>query len=154
VRIRMATPADAAAMAELERDNSVNWSHKHYESLGATIPKPAGYLVLVAEDSSHATRLSASVLGYLAAHYVADDWELQYIVVAREFQRRGVATCLVNELIRQVRAHGGTHIFLEVRESNQNARALYRKLGFRETGLRKGYYPDPPEDAILYSLML
>lgn len=142
-------------MAELERENSVSWSHKHYESLVSTpVPEPAGYLVLVAEDTSDVGRPSAQIVGYLAAHRVADEWELQYIVVAKASQRAGVATRLLSEFIAQVQANGGSCIFLEVRASNHNARALYRKLGFEEAGLRKGYYPDPPEDAILCRLTL
>jgi [ribosomal protein S18]-alanine N-acetyltransferase len=52
------------------------------------------------------------------------------------------------------RAQRGSGIFLEVRESNQSARALYRKVGFKETGLRRSYYADPTEDAILCRLSL
>ena len=56
---------------------------------------------------------------------------------------------LLNELIAHARAKNGSGIFLEVRESNQSARGLYRKMGFEETGRRKGYYANPAEDAIL-----
>ena len=94
------------------------------------------------------------MVAYLAAHCVAGDWELQYIVVAKESRRRGVGTNLLNEFIAHVRAKGGGAISLEVRESNQSARALYRKLGFEETGLRKSYYSNPAEDAILCLLRL
>lgn len=45
----------------------------------------------------------------------------------------------------------GEAVFLEVRESNMAARRLYEKLGFAETGRRRGYYANPPEDAVLYS---
>lgn len=149
-------------MAELERENptSANWSHEHFESLfRTTAPEPSGYFVLVVEDPSELESVADSapdspMVAYLAAHCAAGDWELQYIVVAREFQRRGVGTNLLNEFISHVRATGGSGIFLEVRESNQSARALYRKLGFAETGLRKSYYSNPPEDAILCSLRL
>lgn len=160
MRIRMATPADTAAMAELERANSVKWSQKHHERLDrATIPERIGYFVIVAEETSESNSCAASgpsypVVGYLAAYRVEDEWELQYIVVAQECHHRGIATYLVDELIRRVRAAKGSSIFLEVRESNQNARALYRKVGFEEISLRKGYYTDPPENAIVCRLEL
>ena len=85
---------------------------------------------------------------------VDSDWEVQYIVVAKEFRRRGMGTRLLNEFISYVRSTSGRRIFLEVRESNQGARRLYSALGFEETGLRKSYYANPVEDAILYLLSL
>jgi ribosomal-protein-alanine N-acetyltransferase len=90
------------------------------------------------------------MVAYVAANCVDGDWDLQYIVVAKKFRRRRLATLLLNELIAHARSMNGKRIFLEVRESNQSARALYRKAGFRETGTRKGYYACPAEDAILY----
>ena len=60
-----------------------------------------------------------------------------------------MATRLLGELTTRVQEAGGESIFLEVRESNRGARVLYEKSGFAETGRRKGYYTNPPEDAIL-----
>jgi [ribosomal protein S18]-alanine N-acetyltransferase len=162
VRIRRATAADIPLMVELERENptSVNWSHEHYKSLfRTTAPELSRYFVQVAEDPSESKSLTVSataspIVGYLAAHCVDSDWELQYVVVAKQFRRRGVGTSLVNEFICHVRATGGSRIFLEVRESNQSARRLYNTLGFEEAGLRKSYYANPPEDAILCRLRL
>lgn len=162
MRIRPATRNDIQAMEELKSENptSSNWSNQHYVSLfrNAT-PELSRYFVLVAEDppeSGGAETFPAisPMVAYLAAHCVAGDWELQYIVVAKESRRRGVGTNLLNEFIAHVRAKGGGAISLEVRESNQSARALYRKLGFEETGLRKSYYSNPAEDAILCLLRL
>jgi [ribosomal protein S18]-alanine N-acetyltransferase len=149
-------------MLEVEREvpASANWSHVHYESLFRTAPSELSqYLVLVVEDSSKAEGATGSasfcpIVAYMAAHCVDSDWELQYVVVAKEFRRRGVGGYLLDEFISYVRAKGGIRIFLEVRESNHSARALYRKMGFEETGLRKSYYSHPPEDAILCTLRL
>lgn len=138
-------------MAALERESptSANWSHEHFESLfKTTTPAPSNYFVFVAEDPL------ASIVAYLAAHQVDDDWELQYVVVAKEYRRRGVGTWLLKELIAHARATAGSRIFLEVRESNQNARVLYSRLGFQQQGSRKSYYSNPTEDAILYRLKL
>jgi [ribosomal protein S18]-alanine N-acetyltransferase len=160
VRIRRATPTDIPLMVELERENptSANWSHEHYESLFG-IPELSKYFVLVAEDPSESRSVTVSaptspIVAYLAAHCLDSDWELQYIAVAKESRRRGVGTYLLNEFISLVRATSGSRIFLEVRESNQSARAFYRKAGFEETGSRKSYYSDPSEDAILCRLRL
>jgi ribosomal-protein-alanine N-acetyltransferase len=162
LRVRPANRNDIQTMTELERESptSANWSHEHFESLfRTTAPELSEYFVLVAEDLSESRGAAASVsapaspiVAYLAAHCVDGDWELQYIVVGKESRRCGVGTYLLNELISHVRATGGSRIFLEVRESNQHARALYRRAGFEETGLRKSYYSGPPEDAILCRL--
>jgi ribosomal-protein-alanine N-acetyltransferase len=149
-------------MVELERENptSVNWSHEHYEGLfRTTAPELSRYFVLVAEDPYESKNMIVSatalpIVGYLAALCVDRFWELQYVVVAKEFRRRSVGTSLVSEFISHVRATGGSRIFLEVRESNEGARRMYNTLGFEETGLRKRYYADPLEDAILCRLRL
>jgi ribosomal-protein-alanine N-acetyltransferase len=147
-------------MAELERESptSANWSHQHFESLfKTTAPELSKYFVLVAEDQSKSgsatvSAPTSSMVAYLAAHCIDNDWELQYIVVAKKSRRRGVATSLMNEFFSHVRATGGSQISLEVRESNHDARRLYSALGFTETGLRRSYYSNPPEDAILCRL--
>jgi ribosomal-protein-alanine acetyltransferase len=149
-------------MLELERENpiSANWSHEHYKALlGTTAPELSKYFVLVTEDPSQPSSATvpapaSPIVAYLAAHCVDRDWELQYIVVAKKSRRRNLATLLLNQLIEHARSNNAEAIFLEVRESNQGARALYRKAGFTEKGLRKGYYSTPPEDAILCHLRL
>ncbi len=90
------------------------------------------------------------VLGFLIAHKIDSEWELENIAVAEKARRHGVATRLLTELVEHARAENGRAIFLEVRESNHLARSLYRKAGFEETGVRKNYYSDPRESAILY----
>lgn len=149
-------------MAQLERQspNSAHWSHEHYESLFTKAASELSEnLILVVEDPAGPETLTGDastprIIAYLAARCINDDWELQYIVVEKKTHRRGVATCLLNQFIAHVRAKGGGRIFLEVRKSNTAARSLYRKLGFEETGLRRSYYSNPPEDAILCGLSL
>jgi ribosomal-protein-alanine N-acetyltransferase len=82
------------------------------------------------------------------------EWELENIVVANGMRRRGTGTLLLTELITQARAAGGCAIFLEVRASNQDARAFYQRTGFEEAGVRSGYYAAPAENAVLYRLRL
>jgi ribosomal-protein-alanine N-acetyltransferase len=162
MRVRRATPTDIPAMMDLERENpiSANWSHEHYESLfRPTAPESSKYFVLVVEDPSESrsasiTAPTSPIVAYLAAHYVDSDWELLYIVVAKDSRRRGVGTYLMNEFVSHARATHGNWIFLEVRESNQSARRLYSTLGFEETGLRESYYSNPPDNAILCRLRL
>jgi len=82
------------------------------------------------------------------------EWEIENIVVAGPARRHGLGVRLVGELLRLARLRGTKAIFLEVRESNRAARALYEKCGFVVIGDRKGYYRNPDEAAIIYRLDL
>jgi ribosomal-protein-alanine N-acetyltransferase len=79
---------------------------------------------------------------------------LENLVVAPDFRRKGLATGLFAALLTRARETNSESIFLEVRESNQAALALYARLGFVESGRRKLYYANPHEDAVLYRLAL
>lgn len=154
VRVRRADAADIPVMIELESQSpaAAHWSRQQYEGLFVATgdQQRAERLAWVAEDESEAPE----VLAFLVAHRVDSEWELENIVVARSARRRGAGTRLLGEFVGHARAEQGRGIFLEVRESNQSGRALYRKAGFEETGFRKSYYSNPTEDAILCRLRL
>jgi [ribosomal protein S18]-alanine N-acetyltransferase len=134
-----------------QNPSAAHWSLNQYQALFVTTSEQnSERWAWIAEDHGQAPR----ILGFLVAQGVDAQWELENIVVAETARRRGVGTRLLEELVTKARAEQGSRIFLEVRESNQSARALYRKAGFKETGLRKSYYSKPEEDAILCSLRL
>ena len=149
-------------MMELERrsQTAAHWSLQQYENLFAiTASRPrSDRLAWVAEQENAEPQQvpgkTSTIVGFLVAHRTDFEWELENIVVAEPARRQGVGTLLLQKLVFHVRQQCGSSVFLEVRESNQGARALYRKLGFEEAGLRKNYYPSPPEDAILYRLAM
>ena len=95
---------------------------------------------------------TGKLCGFLCVQIVAGDWEIENVVVAAEFLRRGVASELMFALIQRAREGWASAILLEVRESNLAARGLYEKHAFREVGRRRLYYKVPEEDAILYVL--
>ena|ERR1700693_1147744 len=148
-------------MLELHREASTSaWTRGHYESLFRTdAPELSSYFVLVVEYPSESRNVTGStptsqIVAHLVAHCVDREWHLQYVVVRKRFQGGRLATRLLDKLIAEARAKNGSCIFLEVRDSNQSARALYRKMGFEEMSVRKGYYPETAEDAILCRLRL
>jgi len=145
-------------MMDLERMSPAagHWSHQQYGSIfGTGHQRPSGRVAWVAEDDcEQPEKAPRAVLGFMVAAQVDAEWELENVVVAATARRRGVGTRLVTELFEHARSRNGSAIFLEVRESNQGARAMYRRAGFQETGLRKSYYANPPEDAILCRLSL
>jgi ribosomal-protein-alanine N-acetyltransferase len=146
-------------MMDLDRHSPAagHWSRSQYQALFAPTDQKSERFAWVAEDDGAAQPerippASPGIFAFLIAHRVDAEWELENIVVAATARRRGIGKRLLGELIEHVRSARGSEIFLEVRQSNHDARALYRKIGFEETGLRKGYYSYPPEDAILCRL--
>jgi ribosomal-protein-alanine N-acetyltransferase len=110
-------------------------------------------LVAEAVAAKDASGLPVSgVDGFAVVSLLHPQAELETIAVASAAQRRGVARLLFAAMAGELRASGVAELFLEVRASNQAARALYRSLGFVETGRRTRYYIDPIEDAILMAL--
>jgi len=143
----------------LERQSATagHWTHKQYRQVFQ--PESPPRLVLVAEaESPRASGLRADadsgILGFLIAQHVAPEWELENIVVAPAARRKGVGKRLLDGLLAAARESNSTAVFLEVRDSNTSARALYEKAGFKQTGHRPSYYTSPSEDAILYRCTL
>ena len=92
------------------------------------------------------------IAGFLIGRMAADEFEILNMAVAREFRRQGVATRLLAEAVEYSGTRGAPRIYLEVRASNEAARALYAQLGFQACGLRPNYYRQPAEDAVLMVL--
>jgi ribosomal-protein-alanine N-acetyltransferase len=109
-------------------------------------------IALVATDQLGKT--PDAIFGFVLARIVDGDCELENVFVAHENQHRGLGSLLVHSLAAAARTHNVTRVFLEVRESNHAARALYEKCGFAVTGRRPNYYADPVDDAVLYAVQL
>lgn len=141
MNIRPATAADVPALMALERHavTAAHWSEADYRRL---FPPADDRLALVLEEEE--------VEAFIVARGVGTEWEIENIAVAGPARRRGLGAHLLVELLDQARAAGARNIFLEVRESNRAARALYEKWAFVECGRRKCYYHQPDEDAVLY----
>ncbi len=91
-------------------------------------------------------------VAYAQSVRAADEADISRICVEEEFRGRGIASKLLTELLRQSREAGAAKFFLEVRKSNQAARNLYERMGFTVTGVRRKYYDEPEEDAVLMAL--
>ena len=91
------------------------------------------------------------VAGFLILSTVLDEAEILEVAVSEDLRRRGIASELMDEVSGWCAKNGILHIFLEVRESNFPALAYYKKYGFIENGLRKNYYRNPVENAVLMS---
>ena len=140
--IRPALPADAAELGRLERACfSDPWTDR---SLSEAIRSDHG-ISLVATDRGE-------TLGYLLARHAGGSGEILNLAVAPPARRRGVGRVLLDEGLRRLSDLGVAEVFLEVRESNGAALALYQGRGFRIAGTRRGYYRSPEEDALVLRL--
>jgi ribosomal-protein-alanine N-acetyltransferase len=145
MHIRPATSADIPAMMKLvdHSATAAHWSREQYDRIfGAEPPRR---LALVIEEA-------VGLQGFLVAHELAAEWEIENIAIAGAARRRGLGTRLLGTFLDHARAQHASAVFLEVRESNHAARLLYEKWAFVESGRRAGYYTQPQEDAIVYRL--
>lgn len=151
----MAQSCDIAQMLKIERQSAsaAHWAEQQYEALFSSAPS-AERLPLVAEQDEKESAHGPSIAGFLVARRVDSEWELENIVVEKAARRHGVGRLLLEALLSEIKRTYGDGLFLEVRESNLAARALYRGVGFAETGLRNGYYSNPPENAVLCKLII
>jgi ribosomal-protein-alanine N-acetyltransferase len=89
------------------------------------------------------------ILGYCGLLMVLDEGDITNVAVRKDRQREGIGNFLLESVIHLAAERGVTTIHLEVRVSNETAIRLYERAGFTRDGLRKGYYSDPVEDALL-----
>lgn len=89
------------------------------------------------------------VLGYVGSQTVLDETDMMNIAVHPDYRRRGIAAALIEALVFSLKVRGSRSLKLEVRTSNHPAIALYEGMGFVRLGLRKNYYRNPKEDALI-----
>ena len=89
------------------------------------------------------------LVGYLIISRYVDAWHVMNVAVAPEHRGRGIATMLLERLFELTSGDGRRGYTLEVRVSNRNAIRLYERLGFKARGIRRGYYTDNREDALI-----
>ena len=141
VAVRRMEAGDAAAAAEIEFQSfSDAWSQK---GIAESLANPQA-ICLAAEKSG-------KLIGYLFAYQAAGEAEIARIAVVKEERRKGAGRKILDALEELCRKNEVRKLLLDVRESNGEARAFYRKAGFKEDGVRRGFYLEPAEDAVLMS---
>jgi ribosomal-protein-alanine N-acetyltransferase len=138
---------DVPSVLEIERRSFAQpWSRAFFEKELAT---PFARLVVAEEDVAPRPR----VVGYTCRWRVTDEVHLLNVAVHPERRGLGYGRELVASVVDEARTAVARVVFLEVRAGNVIARRLYRQLGFRDLGLRRGYY-GPGQDAIVMELRL
>lgn len=138
-------PRDLEAVARLEAESfSDPWSAGAF---GSTLRSPASCAICAKSPGG-------ALLGYVVAWFAAGEGEIANLAVAPAARRRGVGARLLEAALEEGRLRGAGTVYLEVRESNATALALYTAHGFSQIGRRRRYYHRPLEDAILLRLDL
>ena len=139
--IRLARRDDVDAVAAIEkRAFSDPWSANSFRALfGNPLVTFA-----IAEDA-----ITGRVLGYVVAWFVVDEAEIANLAVSDEVRRAGIGARLLDFAVAAADQRQCRVVFLEVRESNAAARALYASRGFQVAGRRSKYYRKPVEDALV-----
>ena len=99
---------------------------------------------VIAQDSS-----TGDVIGFVGVWIIAGEGDITNIAVSPKYRQQGIASNLLIKLFEVCKTFDCNDITLEVRSSNVPAQNLYKKFAFKEEGLRKGYYSDNGEDAII-----
>jgi ribosomal-protein-alanine N-acetyltransferase len=103
---------------------------------------------------SHLAIIDGVAAGYAIYWLLPREIDIHNLAVAPAYRRRGIARALLQTVIADARRETATRITLEVRKSNDAAQRLYHSLGFLAKGVRKGYYSDDGEDALVMALEL
>ena len=146
-KVRKAVVEDIPAMMRIASAAPMasQWTEARHFDLFAP-GSPERIMLVIEEDSD--------VTGFLVARSLGQEYEIENIVISVDHQRRGLATKLLKYFMRIAEETSGVKVFLEVRQSNAAARALYVKHGFTEIGERKNYYRSPQESAVHYQLLI
>lgn len=89
------------------------------------------------------------ILGYVGSQTVLGETDMMNIATHPDFRKQGIGTALIRALIVELSAQGSHSLMLEVRASNESAISVYEKMGFIQVGIRKNYYRNPKEDALI-----
>jgi len=142
--ITPATEEDISKIIEIEREAiSPPWTHG---ALLSEIYKDDSFFIIAVDDTGEP---SPCVAGFAIIRQVGDDGELLQIAVDKNQRRLGVGDLLMEAVVAYAWKNTCNSIFLEVRRGNKPAVSLYEKHGFKSVRIRRDYYSDPVEDALV-----
>jgi [ribosomal protein S18]-alanine N-acetyltransferase len=141
IDIRALELRDLGAIEEIELSSyPTPWSRSMF---AGEIAKPSS--ICIGAFDNEADRLA----GYLIVSRYVDAWRVMNIAVSPGYRRHGIASQLLSELFERTADDGQRGYTLEVRVSNADAIRLYEQMGFQSRGVRRGYYTDNREDALI-----
>ena len=140
VELRRLDAADLDLVEAIERESyRTPWSRSMFD---AELRKPSSLALGAFTDDD-------ALVGYAFVSRYVDAWHVMNVAVADAFRRRGIASALLGRLFEVTESDSRRGYTLEVRVSNTGAIRLYERLGFEPRGIRRGYYTDNREDALI-----
>ncbi len=140
ITVRAARESDIPSLAALERECfSLPWSEDAF--FGSMQEENAIFYLC---------ELDGDIIGYVGALSVLDECSVTNVCTSPSARRMGAGEALMRALEEECSRRAISAIFLEVRVSNSPAASLYTKLGYKKTGIRRGFYSKPKEDAYVY----
>ncbi|SFG50546.1 ribosomal protein S18-alanine N-acetyltransferase [Oribacterium sp. WCC10] len=155
--IEMMVPYDIPDVLEAERKafGSMAWRSNDFES---AIVSSYDFPFIIHRhpvgNADDEEQYAGNLAGYSILRLLGPEAEVENICVSGDMRRCGIGEKLMHHMINTAIEHDAATIFLEVRSCNEAARKLYSKMGFTESYIRKAYYRDPVDDAIIMSLKL
>ncbi len=144
VSIRVMRPADLPDVMRIERQSfGMPWQESTFRAL---MRRPSASLITA--------ELDGAPVGFAVTWFAADEAELGDLAVDPDRRGEGIGRALLTRSIEEAKSRGSRALYLEVRESNRIARALYESAGFEVVGRRPAYYSEPREDACVMRLDL
>jgi len=141
IELRRLQMRDLSAIESIERRSyPTPWSRSMF---AGELAKPSSICLGAFDPETDELR------GYMIISRYVDAWHVMNVAVAPSHRRRGVATALLDRLFELTAGDGRRGYTLEVRVSNRHAIELYERLGFKARGIRRGYYTDNREDALI-----
>ncbi len=140
-------PDDVPEILEIEKESfTTPWSAiSFYNEIYN--PRSLSRVAVIIENESPVT-----IAGYICMNRILDECHILNLAVKPEHRRKGIARALLKNVFDSDEIKPCRFVYLEVRVSNYPARNLYKSFGFKEIGLRKGYYYNPVEDAVVMLL--
>jgi ribosomal-protein-alanine N-acetyltransferase len=110
------------------------------------------FLEEIEKQYAYVLEIKDKIIGYICGWKLLDEFNITNIAVAKDYQQKGLGRKLVQFLIGRILNERCFKFFLEVRKSNNAAKMLYEKIGFKLIGSRKNYYHSPQEDALVFGM--
>lgn len=139
INIRTMTLEDIEQVYSIEESIfSIPWSKISFEN---SINSKDTIFIVAEKDNK--------IIGYLGMYLFLEDADISNVAVEKEYRRQHIGRELLEYILSEAKSRGVKNVTLEVRETNVPAIRLYESMGFKEVGIRKNYYKEPTENALI-----
>jgi ribosomal-protein-alanine acetyltransferase len=155
MKIRLASQSDLPQLMAISEaaGSAAHWTRQQWlDIFHSQIPARLAWIAWFSNNgaSNDSSDDADDAIGFLVAQCGSPEWELENVAVLPTFRRKGVGAALLSALLAEARARQAERILLEVRASNLSAIRLYAQAGFQRLAIRRGYYQNPAEDALIF----